>query len=423
MFTGKFMKRLFFTFNLLFLGLMPAALAQSIEETYEKAQFAFNTGKYNEAEIHIKNILKENSTHVATRLLFAELLIKQGNGSTATVELDFAKLKGVDQSRLTPLYAEAYLLQRKYPELLEFTESVETPNKEVQAKIAFFRGQAFSAMRKFQQAETFYRQAINVLPNFQKAHLGLAQVSISQKRYTKGLAHIEKALSFLTPSENAWLMKASVLQKLGDSKGSLEAINKAIEISPDNLLSRLTRASVYISDEQYDLAMIDVDFIQNKIPEEPRARYLKALINASTGDNQGSTEQLSEVITTLSAVPKEIMKTTPGYYFLAGLTNFQYGKMKDARRYLLNYLKYEEFDLRAIRMLALIEMRNKEFDSAIRILSKANVWFNDDPETLTLLGAAHQEVGNFDKAEYPRSPSRLDHRPWQRVSARRLRRR
>ena len=384
---------------LLSVSLTFSANAYSPNETFEKALSSFQQGKLSEAEIHVKNILKNNSKHIATRVLLAEILIAKGNGAAAEIELNFAKLNGVDHNRIIPLLAESYILQRRFQEVKDITSSGELETK-AEAQLNFLRGQAYIGLRQLRSADQAFQDTITFIPNHQKAYLGRAQVAISQRKYNRAMSYIDKALSFHSPSVNAWLMKASLLQKIGKDKKSLEAIEKAIEISPQHLLSRLTRASIYINYKEFKLAKLDIDNILSQIPNEPRAKYLNAIVNAALGDPAKSKQHISEVITTLSAVPDEIMKTTPGYYYLAGLTNFEHDNLNEARRYLVNYIEYEASDLRAVSMIARIDIENREFISALRILRKANIQHPDNPSILTLLGVANQGIGNLDKSEF-----------------------
>lgn len=384
---------------LLYTSLIFTANAYSPNEIYEKALAAFQQDKFNEAEIHVKNILKDNHKHLATRVLLAEILIAKGNGAAAEVELDFAKFNGVDQNRIIPLLAESYLLQRRFRDVIKVATAGELEVK-TEAELNFFLGQAYIGLRQLRSADEAFQNTIALIPNHQKAYLGRAQVAISQQKYNIAMSYIDKALSFYPPIENAWLMKASLLQKIGKDKESLDAIEKAIEISPQHLLARLTRASIYINHQEFELAKSDVDNILSQIPNEPRARYLNAIVNAALGDPAKSKQHMAEVITTLSAVPDDIMKTTPGYYYLAGLTNFEHGNLNEARRYLMSYIKYEPSDIRAVSMIATIDIESGEFVPALRILGKANLQHPNNPSILTLLGVASQGIGNLDKSEY-----------------------
>ena len=54
---------------------------------YEKARSALNDNKYNEALIHVKNILKTSPDHLASHILMAEILLANGSASAADIVL------------------------------------------------------------------------------------------------------------------------------------------------------------------------------------------------------------------------------------------------------------------------------------------------------------------------------------------------
>ncbi len=98
----------------------PITLAdENLDASYEKALIAFQNEEFASAIIHLKNIIKENPSHMPSRVLMAQILITQGNGSAAQVELDKARDGHVDNDRLITLYGHAYVLQGKYDEALK----------------------------------------------------------------------------------------------------------------------------------------------------------------------------------------------------------------------------------------------------------------------------------------------------------------
>lgn len=374
-------------------------LMASSTNLYEKALTSFELGRINEAEIHIKNLLKQDKSHVPTRILFAEILIEKGNGNAAEVELNFAKSQGADVDKLDQLFAKAYLLQNKFKAVIEITEPKDRDNLS-EANIQFLRGQAYIGLHQKRLADQAFDKSIESNKVNQNAYLGKAQVALSQNKLGKATELVDKALSFYTPSANAWLLRAAVMEKMGRIKQADDAIAQALTIEPDNMLARLNRATSAINNAAYDVAQQDIDFILTTIPNEPRARYLKALIKASLGNKEDSEQLMAEVITTLNAVPDNVMETTPGYYYLAGVTNFDHGNLNDAARYLSAYLKAMPNHYPTARMLASILIEQEDYLKAIQLLNRISLEEENNPNTLTLLGIAYQRLRNFEKSEY-----------------------
>ncbi|GAW95092.1 MULTISPECIES: XrtA/PEP-CTERM system TPR-repeat protein PrsT [Colwellia] len=379
----------------------PLTLAnENLDASYEQALIAFQNDEFASAIIHLKNIIQANPTHMPSRVLMAQILITQGNGSAAQIELDRARDGKVDNDRLITLYGQAYLLQGKYDQALEIAQLGQR-NKQIENELLLIRGQAFIGKKQYKLADKAFIAALSMKPKNQIALLGRAQIAFQESNVNKALAYIDLSLSSVKPFINGWVLKAKILHRLGDRQGALLAINEALKINDKHLSARLTIAMLHIELQEYQQAVAHVDFILAEIPNEPRAGYLKAIINASMpNNNNAANNKLTEVIATLSAVPPEVMKNTPDYYFLAGLTNFQFGNLNDAHRYLSYYLNYVEYDIDTVRMLASIEIQQGDLNSARHLLIKTNVARPGNADILTLLGLTYLQLEDSAKAQF-----------------------
>lgn len=389
--------------SLLFVSVLSFA-TESLDANYEEALISFQNEEYASAVIHLKNVIKATPNHMPSRVLMAQVLMAQGNGHAAEVELNRAREGKVDNDRLITLFGQAYILQGKYEQALD-TAIEGQRNEKIEVELSLIRGQAYLGKKQYKLADKAFRNALYLKPKNQFALLGRAQVALQESNIKQALKYIDLSLDSVKPFINGWILKAKILHRLDDKKGALIAIDEALLIDDKHMSARLTKAMLHIERREYNKALPHIDFILKEIPNEPRAGYLKAIINASLPSEQGdnsrnSNKKLTEVITTLSAVPPEIMKKTPDYYFLAGLTNFQYGNLNDAHRYLTNYLKYVEFDIDTVRMLATIEIKQGSLNSAKNLLSKTNIVRPKNPDILTLLGLTYLELGNSEKAEF-----------------------
>jgi putative PEP-CTERM system TPR-repeat lipoprotein len=376
---------------------------ENLNESYEKALIAFQSQEYASAVIHLKNIIQENPAHMPSRVLMAQIMINQGNGSAAQIELDRARDGNVDSDRLITLYGQAYILQGKYNDALDVAKLGQN-NGQIESELLLIRGQAYIGKKQYKLAEKAFIATLDLKPKNQLALLGRAQIALQESDVNRSLSYIELSLDSVKPFLNGWVLKSKILHRLGDRQGALVAIDEALKINSNHMSARLTKAMLHIELQDYQAALPHVDYILAEIPNEPRAGYLKAIINASlpndkTDDSSGN-KKLTEVIATLSAVPPEVMKNTPDYYFLAGLTNFQFGNLNDAHRYLTYYLNYVEFDIDTVRMLASIEIQQGDLNSARHLLNKTNVARPGNSDILTLLGLTYLQLGESAKAQY-----------------------
>ncbi|MCP4985356.1 MAG: PEP-CTERM system TPR-repeat protein PrsT [Colwellia sp.] len=382
----------------------PITLAdENLDASYEKALIAFQNEEFASAIIHLKNIIKENPSHMPSRVLMAQILITQGNGAAAQTELDKARDGNVDNDRLITLYGHAYVLQGKYDEALKVA-TLGQRNEQIETELLLIRGQAYIGTKQYRLADKAFIAVLNIKAKNQLALLGRAQIALQESEVNEALNYIELSLASIKPFINGWILKSKILHRLGDRQGALVAIDEALKIDENHLSARLTKAMLHLELKEYQQALPHVDYILSEIPNEPRASYLKAIINVSLpNDKERDTSgknKLTEVIATLAAVPPEVMKNTPDYYFLAGLTNFQFGNLNDAHRYLSYYLNYVEFDIDTVRMLANIELQQGELESARHLLTKTNVARPGNPDILTLLGLTYLQLEDSAKAQF-----------------------
>jgi len=375
---------------------------ENLNANYEKALIAFQNDEFSSAIIHLKNIIQDNPTHMPSRVLMAQILITQGNGAAAQIELDRARDGKVDNDRLITLYGHAYILQGKYDDALKVAQLGQRTGK-IEGELLLIRGQAYIGKKQYRLADKAFIAVLALTPKNQLALLGRAQIALQESNVKQALDFIELSLASVKPFLNGWILKAKILHRLGDRQGALLAIDQALTIDNKHLSARLTKAMLHIELKEYQLAIPHVDYILAEIPNEPRAGYLKAIINASLpSDEQSASDsnKLAEVITTLSAVPPEVMRNTPDYYFLAGLTNFKFGNLNDAHRYLRHYLKYVEYDIDTVRMLASIEIQQGDLNSARHLLTKTNLVRPGNADILTLLGLTYLQLEDSAKAQF-----------------------
>jgi putative PEP-CTERM system TPR-repeat lipoprotein len=366
---------------------------------YEDALKSFHNQKYSETIIHLKNALKENIDHIPSRILLTETFIAQGKGEMAETELYDLQSSGVDFNQTIALLAQSLILQNKYKQVLK----VATPGyrgNTIESSILFARGQAYLGLNQLRQAEQAFSETLRLQHDFQLAMLGIAQVAINQNDLAKANSFVDKALASYEPLINAWIMKSALYQLQGLQEKALLTINRAIKQNPEHLQARLNRATLYISIESWPESAQDLDFILAKIPLEPRAKYLRAIVSAKLGNEEDSKAKLNEVIVTLNTIPEAVMKQNPSYLYLAGVTNFNFGNLEEALHHFQEYLNVKENDYNSLRYLGIIALKQGMPQNAKNLLSKANIYYPDNPALLSLLGISLMELGKIEQAKY-----------------------
>lgn len=396
--TGFFQNNLVLGIVCLIMGSSPVLAAdKNADKNYEKALQTFHNGETDAALIHLKNALKAEPKHLPAHILMAEILISQGNGAMAEIELDYARDKGADPNRLIVLYGTAYQQQDKFERLLEAVRPGKRGNN-TEANIAFLRGQAYFALKKLANAGRSFDNALKLNPSLYKAKLGRAKIASTRKFHGKAMRLVDSALEDNQTDPTIWIMKSRLYKVRGFSGDSMDAINRALELDETHLDARLVRSALFMGAKDYVNAEKDVDYILGRIPNEPRAKYLKASIRATSGNFSDSFDKMNEVVQTLQGIPAEVKNNNPSYYYIAGLTNYRLGKLERARENLNMYLKFEKSDMGARRLLGALELQAGEPLTASVVLIEAYRAQPKNPTIMTLLGMAYLNLGNTKKA-------------------------
>ena len=261
--------------NLIFTG--HSLAAEATNQPYENALKSFYMEDLNAAVIYLKNALKNNPSHLPSRILMAEILIARGDGAGAEIELLVAEKGRADNKKLLPLLLEAYLLQSKYVQVIKSAKPIANNNR-LSSDILVFKARALFSKNNSRLARIEYQNALLLNPKNPNATLGLAQIALKKEQYQTSFDYLEQTLRISPLNTNAMQMKANLFQIKGDIKQAEAIISEAIAINSKHFPALLTRAGVFIEQGKFNQALEDINVILQDIPNEPRANYLKTCL-------------------------------------------------------------------------------------------------------------------------------------------------
>ena len=378
---------------------LPVAKAQGEIDygNYEQALASFNEYDYPTAIIHLRNMLQQQPAHLPSRVLMAEVYLEQGQPLLAESELNYARGAGADLDRLAPLLARCYNMMRRFQDTLEITAPSRRP-AQLEAELAVIRGQAYIGLTMLTDAGISLDYALQKDPTSIDALRARLQLAMLRRQYQTASNYVSELLALDPTLETVWITKAKIHSIQGFNEQALEAVNKAVELNQDNEAARLARASFFIDVGRYPEAEADVDYILENFPLEPRSKYLKAVIVGSRGDAAASRKAMDEIAKTLQALNAGVMEANPDYYFLAAVTNNQLGNQDLARKFVNQYGQIVKDDVRALRLLAIIELQSGVPLAARNAALKANRIAPNNPAILALLGSAYLGLGEYQQA-------------------------
>ncbi|MCX2981030.1 PEP-CTERM system TPR-repeat protein PrsT [Halieaceae bacterium IMCC14734] len=364
---------------------------------YEQALVSFNERDYSATIIHLKNMLQQQPAHLPSRVLMAEVYLEQRQPLLAESELNYARRAGADLDRLSPLLARGYNMMRRFEDTLEITRPSRRP-AQLESELAVIRGQAYIGLDRLTDAGLSIEYALQKNPTSINALQARLQLAMLRRQFPAASGYADELLALDSSLDAVWVTRAKLHSIRDDNEQALLAVTKAIVLAPDNDAARLARASFYIDIGRYADAEADVDHILEKYPLEPRSKYLKAIIVSARGDTAASSEAMDEIAKTLQALDSGVMDANPDYYFLAAVTNNQLGNQDLARDYVNRYGQIVSDDVRALRLLAIIELQSGAPLAARNAALKANRLSPNNTEVLALLGSAYLGLGEFQQA-------------------------
>lgn len=384
---------------LYFLCSSVVSFALEINQTYEKALQAFHQEKYQDSIIYLKNILAEDTNHLASRVLMAENLLITGKPGAAEVELNSALKSGADKFRITPLLARSFLLQTNYQRILDIYIP-ETSTVTYQSIMQTYVGYAYLGQKHYLSASQAFEQALTFNPTNIEALIGLAKISILKEERDQALPLLEQALSLDNEHKQALLMLSIVYKLKNQSNAALATVNTLLGLEEKNYSALLTRAMLLSSLGQHEQAIADLDVILLHYPNEPIANYIRLISNQKPQSHEESKQLELHLMAILAAIPAEAKTEQPVFLFLTGLVNYQNNAMENAQKSLLKYHKIAPEDLDALILLAKTEMALADFYSAKKYLVKAHLLAEDNVEVWSLLGRNYLTLNELDKAEF-----------------------
>ena len=251
------------------------------QPTYDTAQVLFADGDHHGAIGELKRFLKTDPNHGAARLLVGRALIRIGVGEAAEEQLRRAAELGADGDQLAVALARSYLLQRKFSQLLgEFPTGERAPN--VEASLAYMRGLAHYAMRRFDQADCEFASTLAHGPRYVGALLGRSRIRIASHGLAEAESLVDEVMAFAPKTPDLWYLAGEIARHRNDTTAALAGYGKALAITANHVPFRLARAAILIDATRVQEAAADIDAVGAIVPTDPQLALLRTLALAKT---------------------------------------------------------------------------------------------------------------------------------------------
>ncbi|WP_020482475.1 XrtA/PEP-CTERM system TPR-repeat protein PrsT [Methylomonas sp. MK1] len=386
---------------LLILALNPVQIsfADDIQagKFYEEALQAYRSQNNAEAIINLKNALQQNERYVAAHLLLGDIYLQQKSLSAAEVELSLAKQLGADPSLLVENLAKLYTYQIRYKDLLKEIDPVLFAT-ELRPVLHVYRGNAFLQTNLISEALNEFDIALQIAPNHIDAAIGRANALLKRGDIKGADQAAEKAMQIQPNDPGAWFVKGSIKHATMELDDALRFYDKAIELNPDHVDTRLARAGLLMDLKQDERARQDLEYLRKAYPFEPKAAYLHAVLLERNNQKESATKELEVAGDIISSIKPEYLSAHGPTLMLSGLVNYSLQRLDVAAEYLRQYVNQYPEQPGPYKLLATILLQKNEPEQAIDLLRPVQIRNPQDQRLALILGNAFMQVGKHDMA-------------------------
>ncbi len=396
--------------TLLVLGVLMAACRPSPEQLWEKAQAAGAAGDLPTAVIHLKSLLQQQPDNGPARAALGQATLALGDPGAAEKEIRRAIALGQDTRDLHLTLVETLLAQGRFQDALtELGPAADAQSPDVRPLL--LAGRAFEGIGNTSEAEVRYRRAMEVAPGEPAPLVATATVLLGKGEATEADVLIEKALSLDHGNIPALVVKgrriletrgakdaaeffrgalaaasaprdqAEILVNLAesqlileDAKDAAESVRRLEAIAPGDILTRYLRARVQAQTGDYAGAILGLQKIMNDAPDFVPAERLLGTVHYLNGNLEQAAMHISRVI-------GEGGVTDPFLVRLLAELRLQQGRPEQALQTLLPMIRQgpgAAFDQGLLVLAGQASLRLGDSASALSYFQKGSEQYPDD---------------------------------------------
>jgi cellulose synthase operon protein C len=357
--------------------------------TIESAQEAVRQGNLRDAEIQLKNALQAKPGDGATRYELGLIELRLGDLTGAESEARRALKDGYDADLSTELLMRSYISGGRYKELLhDFPTINPTPGKQDSASSSIMsaRAVALDAMGQGPDADKALAVAKELSPNSIYPLLALDRIARGRGDKETAKAAILKAYALKPNDADIIARMASDMEIAGDKEGAMKAYIHAIELDPTNAAANLGRIGLLITQGKTDEAKTALDLFLKPSPNDPRARYLHAVLAAKSKDWKTADDDLTAAFGLMAALPS-------GYLLLASVKD-GLGQHEQALEAARKYSARNPSDKDGAYYVAQYALKANHPDQAHKVLLDAFQNGTAGPRSLAILASMQMSSGD-----------------------------
>lgn len=355
---------------------LPLALP-SMAGPLERAQEARARGNLREAQIELRNLVRDKPEDAAAHAALAAVSLDLGDTELAEREARAALEHGHDAALATALLLRSYLASNRAEALLRDFPQVETP-KPVAAQVAAARAQALLILGRKDEAAQSAALARQIAPDVPEVGIVASNVALMQGDRAAAEAALDAVLASHPDNADALLRKGGLQYERRDLQAALASFDRLLQGAPNSVAGRLRRAETLIQLQEDARARADVDVALKVMPTNAPAIYMRALLGLRAKDWANADADLQKLGPALGNFPNG--------YLLQATAKQALGQKAQAEDAASRHLARNPDDPRGARLLAVLALEDKRPRDAAAVLATLAERGKADVEALELLG-------------------------------------
>jgi tetratricopeptide (TPR) repeat protein/peroxiredoxin len=171
-------------------------------------------------------------------------------------------------------------------------------------------GSIFFQRGYFEQAESFFRQALRDDPASAEAYYGVGSAYLNLRKTDEARASFERALE-LTPSypdtlPNAWNNLGLLATREGKTEEAIGYFQRALKLNPDHLIALENLGNAYRQQKNWEQARKVLEHAVAVSPGDPESNYSLGMVFAQINDPARAYEYLQRALKVRPAYPEAL---------------------------------------------------------------------------------------------------------------------
>ena len=366
------------------------------EEKVELARSQIAEGKAADAAIHLRNVLQDDPSNVAARILLAESALKVGDVETALKEYRRAIDLGADVNEFRTSYAESLVRAGAVEEALRVTDPADAGEPPA---LSYWRSLALLRSGAMDEAEALLQRVAGDTELEPRARVALARVAIARQQPDGALSMLEELGAGELGEEASkrseyWEAVALAATMAGQHDRAAEALTRAAATVVDasgrqQFMYRGGEVEALLAAGKLDEARTRAEKMHAEVQQHPLANYLMGRVELQSGNPQ---QALAYGQAVLAAQPDSAQG-----HLLVAMAHLGLEQNLQAERSLERVVTADPENVVARRLLAQTRLGMQSPDRALEALGPLT-GDNIDPALATLAGVASVRAGDPEAA-------------------------